>query len=86
MNPADLAVAFAPHLGLEASSLGFLRYSQNFVFGYREDAVERILRITSDGEAADSCPRIKSRAYDRVPKVTRPLAAMASTTGTAKNT
>jgi Ser/Thr protein kinase RdoA (MazF antagonist) len=48
MNPAELAATFAPHLGLEASALTFLRYSQNFVFGYRDGAVERILRITSN--------------------------------------
>jgi Ser/Thr protein kinase RdoA (MazF antagonist) len=48
MNPADLAAAFAPHLGPDASGLTFLRYSQNFVFGYHEGLSERILRVTSN--------------------------------------
>lgn len=46
MSPADLGAVFAPHLGLDASALTFLRQSQNVVFGYRDGAVERIFRVT----------------------------------------
>jgi Ser/Thr protein kinase RdoA (MazF antagonist) len=48
MTPDDLAATFAPHLGWDAASLQFLRYSQNFVFSYRDGDGERILRVTSD--------------------------------------
>lgn len=48
MTPNDLAATCAPHFGVDAASLQFLRYSQNFVFSCRDGARERILRITSD--------------------------------------